>query len=223
MDLARKVYEALPEASIVEMLLSSKQFLELCELESKPGPVQDSLHGALNKRSEWLREDRLYAATVFVQRWPEHRPPSWVMDWIRQGLLDFLEEKGSLASLLGFSERASSMARRRERLLMQFVQIARLRALGLKTKEAASLVCGREHPTLRAANDSESADRLVAMTNTLAGEYHRYPGRNELTELFKLMLRKTTAEKTTAFVSDFASDFPRNEIMRIPALRKFLP
>lgn len=220
-DIAWKVYESLPESSVIELLLSSEKFADLCRLESrKVSQRAGLLSDAMRKRSEWLRDDALYAATVFVQCWPEYRPPKWVMDWLRQGLLDFLEEKGSLASVLGFTERAPKSAKRRERLLTRFVDISRLRALGLNVKEAAGLVCCRDNLALRGAEDSESADHLVSMTNSLAAEYHRYPGRDELTQLYKLMRTKKTDEE---IADSWLSDFPRNEVLRIPALQNFWP
>jgi hypothetical protein len=219
-EVAWKVYESLPESSIVEMLFSSERFLELCRWElQKLSPPTDLLLRFARKRSEWLREDPVYAATVFIQSWPENRPPRWVMDWTYKGFRDFLEEKSSLAASLGFTERAPKSARRREGLLMQFVEISRLRALKLSVRVAASLVCCRDNPALHAADNCESADKLEAMTNSLTAEYSRYPGRDELTELYKLMRAKATDE----IVGLWLSNFPRNEVLRIPALRRFLP
>jgi hypothetical protein len=222
-DFAWKIYESLPESSIVNMLLSSEQFLELCRLESrKASPVVESLHRVLKARGQWLQNDSVYAATVFVRCWPEYRPPKWVMSWIHQAFVDLLEGKGTLGSLMGFSgegDRASNKARRRENLLVQFGQIARLISLGLSTREAAGLVCSRENPSLRVADDSQSADRLLSMTNTLVYDYNHYPGRNDLKTFYDLAHTSPSAENV---IVAFLDDFPRNEILRIPSLRKFL-
>jgi hypothetical protein len=92
----------------------------------------------------------------------------------------------------------------------------------VNTKQAAHLVCCKENRTLRVADDPKSADRLAAMTNTLANEYQHYPARKDLKEFFELGLRKIGAEKATEKTTAFLEDFPRNEVLRIPALRKFL-
>lgn len=67
-----------------------------------------------------------------------------------------------------------------------------------------------------------SANRKLSRRATLANEYQHYPARKDLKEFFELGLRKIGAEKATEKTTAFLEDFPRNEVLRIPALRKFL-
>jgi hypothetical protein len=223
---ARKVYEGLSEADHLEMLLESKTFIALCQFlercDTKSDPSVGALHAALDRRSEWLRKDPYYLADVFLTFWPRHRPPTWVMDWVADGLRKRVKGKGRLDSLLGFGggERALKGSKRRSHFLKQFNDIAHLQALGgLKTKPAAHLVSLRDNPALRAARDRASGDRLESMTNYLADAFGRYPGRTQLREFYKLALqRKPGSEKT----AEFLDSFPRHQVLAIPALRKLL-
>ncbi len=222
-QLGWEVFESLSEADIVEYLMSSPPFLELCRVLRRPDdPRGRSLRGALKHRSEWLRNDPTYAAEVFLNSWPNRRPPRWNMDWVASALRGRLDGKGTMDSLMGFGGRGKrpfTVAKRRQRLLIQFADIAHLIALDLKTREAAHLVCCRDNPTLRASDDCESADRLVSMTNTLAGEYGHYAGRKGLEKFFKLGQSKPDAIR--AVTAEFVTGFPRSEIMRTK-LRRFL-
>jgi hypothetical protein len=234
-ELALEVWESLKEKDVVEMLKVSKPSIELCHAgqhrkvsqeRKRNGEPRSASHAFMEfveRRTEWLRSDPVYAMEVFLTcRRAGFRPPEWALKWIEDAFRKWCDAQGnsSLDCIMGLNgrgkRRAFKAAERRANSLKLFVDVAKLVALGATVREAAYMVCCLQNPAGCASDDPSESDRLEKKADTLAQKYVRYPARTELKRYYDALLAHPGVWK----VSEYIATFPRASVA--PKLRPFL-